>query len=363
VSTLVRHASRDIEHVVVCLTTARAGASPLPTTTRTVELGKPPGNSLAFLWRLARTLRDIRPDVVHTRNWSGLDGIIAARLAGLRTVVHGEHGWSIDDPEGLSVRRLRIRRLVSRWVREYTCVSKAIERWLREVVRVRQTVFQVYNGVDTATYRPGPGGPVRRTLGISEQAFVVGSVGRLDPIKDHVTLLSAFARFRAAHPGAVLVLIGDGPERARLEAAAGPGVQLLGQRDDVAELMRAFDVFALPSLNEGINNTILEAMASGLPVVATNTGGNPELVADGVTGLLLPRRQPTEIAAALHRYLVEPELARAHATAGRERAVSAFSVGAMVRSYEAVYRRMADPDGMAAAGRPLGERSSSPPAV
>jgi sugar transferase (PEP-CTERM/EpsH1 system associated) len=340
IATVVRHASPGVEHVVLCLAAAGESCRLLPEGTEVVALGKPPGNSLRFVLRLRKALRALRPDVVHTRNWGGVDGIVAARLGGLRTVCHGEHGWDMDDPEGASGRRIRVRRLLSRWVREITCVSAHMREWLERTVRVRAPVTQIYNGVDTQAFAPlGDGAATRARLGVDPHAFVVGTVGRLDPIKDHPSLLAAFARVRADEPGAVLLVVGDGPERERLAAAAGPGVRLLGSRTDVPALLRALDVFVLCSHNEGISNTLLEAMATGLPIVATRVGGNPELVRDGESGTLVPPAAPDALAAAMLRYRRDAALASAHGADARRDVVDRFGVAAMVRAYEAVWRR------------------------
>lgn len=339
IATVVRHGSEGFRHSIVCLTVSGASERLLPPGTDVVELKKPPGNSLRSIIKLRRILKELRPDVVHTRNWPGMDGIIAARLAGIRNVVHGEHGWGMDDPDGRSPKRMRIRRLLTRWVREYTCVSRAIERWLAEEIRVRRPVTQIYNGVDTDTFRPGTGEPVRAELGIPGDALVVGIVGRLDPIKDHPTLFQAFDRLRDKVPDARLLVVGDGPERARLESLAGEGVIFLGDRADVPEILRALDLFVLSSRNEGVSNTILEAMATGLPVVATRVGGNPELVKDGQTGTLVPTGDPVALAQALAAYAASPQRRVAGGATGRTWAVERFSIAAMVQGYETVWSR------------------------
>ena len=285
---VIRNRSRGFEHSVVCLTQSGEMARLLPKDTEVVEMHKPPGNSPRFVWRLSRTLKQLRPGVVHTRNWGGMDGVIAARVAGLRRVVHGEHGWDMADPEGRNRKRRLARRWLSRWVSEYTCVSRDIERWLREEVRIKRPVTQIYNGVDTEMLRPGDdGAAVRDELGIPGECFVAGIVGRLDPIKDHPTLFRALAALRAQGGDARLLVVGEGPEEDRLRAVAGEGVHFLGNRTDVPRVLQALDLFVLSSLNEGISNTILEAMAAGLPVVATRVGGNSELVEDGVSGRLV----------------------------------------------------------------------------
>jgi len=342
IATLVTSASPEFEHVIFCLTTSGKSESLLPPNTQIIELYKPPGNSPFFLLKLSRVLKNLRPDIVHTRNWSGMDGIIAARMAGIRAVVHGEHGWGMEDPQGLHQKRVLIRRFLSRWVSEYTCVSKQIENWLCNDVRVGKPVSQIYNGVDSEKYCPGNGRDrIRSELGLAADIPLVGVVGRLDPIKDHPTLFRAFEAVRTVLPEARLLVVGDGPERKRLESRAGDGVIFLGNRSDVPEILRALDLFVLPSLNEGISNTILEAMATGIPVVATRMGGNPELVEDNHTGILVRPSDPSALSNAILHYLENPDLIRRHGEAGRVRVNKSFSIPSMVRSYEAVYRCVA----------------------
>lgn len=328
--------SDEFDHTLVVLRYLHHITVPLPPGTEIVKMDKRPGISLRFLWRLSRTLKKLRPDVVQTRNWGSVEGIVAARLAGLRGVIHGEHGWSVVDPHGRDTKQVRARRFLSRWVREFTCVSRAIEQWLQDDVRVRVPITQIYNGIDTEAYRPGPeGAAVREELGVPADAWVLGMVARPDPIKDPATLFRAFAKVRERVPHACLVPVAFAPEEPM------DGVFPAGVRSDVAQVLRAFDVFALTSLNEGISNTILEAMATGLPVIATRVGGNPELIVDGETGRLFPVGADDELASILVEYATQPELCRAHGAAARQRVVSAFSLPSMVDGYRAVYRRVA----------------------
>jgi len=343
VATIIRHAADNFEHVVLCLSASGETARLLPHDTHVVELHKRPGNSPPFLLKLARVLRDLKPDIVHTRNWGGVDGILAARLANNRRIVHGEHGWDMGDPDGRNPKRVMLRRLVSPLVREYTCVSRHMRKWLLDEVRVKKSVTQIYNGIDTEVFSPDNDRfGIRRRMGIPERTFVIGTVSRLDPIKDHPTLFKAFKGLKKSTPGLRLLVIGDGPERKRLERLSTDGIHFLGQRSDTAELLRCLDLFVLPSLNEGISNTILEAMASGLPVVATKVGGNLELVQDGVNGILVDPGDTQGVASAIFSYVKDDRQRHSHGTSGCSMARQHFSVEAMVKSYEKVYERVAN---------------------
>lgn len=342
IATLARNSSEDIEHIIVCLSVSGASEKLLPSGVQIVELHKAPGNSPAFLWKLSRTIKSLCPSVVHTRNWSGMDGIIAARMAGIGSIVHGEHGWGMEDPDGLNSKRILVRRFLRHWVREYTCVSKSIESWLKKTIRVKRPVSQIYNGVDIDLYSPTKDkAGIRQSLGLANDSFLVGIVGRLDPIKNHSILFQAIETVRKQIPKVCLVVAGDGPERDRLEREAGRSTVFLGNRADVPELLRALDLFVLPSLNEGISNTILEAMASGLPVAATRVGGNPELVLDGSTGRLLPPCDPAAIVNAIMDFFENPTFRDSCSRAARDRIVANFGVDVMVEGYERVYRRVA----------------------
>jgi glycosyltransferase involved in cell wall biosynthesis len=189
---------------------------------------------------------------------------------------------------------------------------------------------------------------------------VFGTVGRMQEVKDQPTLARAFVRLLALHPElkatARLALVGDGPLRARCaEILAAAGIAdlawLPGERSDVADVLRACDVFVLPSLGEGISNTILEAMATGLPVVATAVGGNPELVTDGETGALTPAADPEAMARAMAPYALDESRRRTHGAAGRATAERRFSLEAMVAAYVDVYDHALAEKGIAPRGR------------
>jgi glycosyltransferase involved in cell wall biosynthesis len=181
---------------------------------------------------------------------------------------------------------------------------------------------------------------------MTSPAFVIGSIGRMQTVKDQLTLARAFVHLLARQPGARdrvrLVMIGDGPQREECrrileEGHAADLAWLPGSRDDIPEIVRLLDLFVLPSLTEGISNTILEAMASGVAVLATRVGGNPELVSEGTTGMLVPANDPEAMAEAMSFYMTTPKVAAVQGYNGRARVEARFSLEAMTEKYLAVY--------------------------
>ncbi len=342
VATLVSNASKNIEHVILCLTEVGNSTRLLPADTQIVPLNKPQGNSFRFLLKLVKLLKKLSPDVVHTRNWGGTDGIIAARMAGIRSIVHSEHGFGPENPKGDNKKRIWIHKVISPFVQEYICLSQPLKSWVEKNVTNRKPVQQIINGVDTELYSPGPSAEFKKKMGFDRQTMVIGIVASLNPIKDHLTLIRAFKKFQGVRPESALLVVGDGPERAKLEALSGSSkVLFLGDRSDVPDLMKIMDLFVLSSVNEGISNTIMEAMASGLPVAATQVGGNGELVINEETGLLFPSGDSNALYEIFKRYSENENLLKRHGKNGRKRAVDFFSVSSMVEQYERIWKRVA----------------------
>ena len=317
-----------------------------------VELNKQEGKDFRVYGRLWKVLRRLQPDIVHTRNLSGLEYLVPSTLAAVPGRIHGEHGRDVYDLDGMNAKYNLLRKITKPFVHQYVSVSVDLASWLIHTVGVHpDTVTQIYNGVDLQRFRPrngyrSPVGP--RGFAFSE-TMVVGTVGRMEAVKDQLTLVRSFLHLLGTEPNGRgrlrLVIIGDGSLRMEAQevlrdAKADHLAWLPGERDDIPDMMRGFDLFVLPSLREGISNTILEAMASGLPVVATRVGGNPELVIEGETGMLVPPSDPAAMANAIWTYLDHPEFLKAHGQAGRKRVEQHFNMEKMVNGYMEVYDKV-----------------------
>src|SRR5438105_4992523 len=298
------------------------------------------------VWRMRRQIyrlcRSLKPSIVHTRNQSGLDALLPARTAGARRIIHGEHGWDVDNLRGDKWKPALLRRLHAPLVNRYITVSRDLERYLVSEIGIAPSrIAQIYNGVDTDVFAPVS---ARHEAVLPSDfapagAIVVGTVGRLQPIKDQATLIRSVALVLREHPALRarlrVAVVGDGPLRASLldvvsKEGVGDIAWLPGAVDRVPDVLRSFHVFVLPSLNEGISNTILEAIASELPVLANTVGGNVELVDDGRTGRLFSPGDEERLAQMIVDYVEHPSLREAHAKAARRRAIEKFSLAAMV---------------------------------
>lgn len=346
VNVINRLSGKSYRHVVIALTEATGFRERLVEGVEVISLGKQPGKDPAAYWRLYRLLRKMHPDIVHTRNIGTLDCALIAYLAGVPLRIHGEHGWDVADPDG-TVRKYRLlRRVLFKFVNRVIAVSRDLERWLTEVVGVpAQKVQQIYNGVDTRRFRPTDE-TVRDNVEI-----VVGSVTRFAQIKDPMNLVNAFIEAHRQRKGLRLLMIGDGPlaktaasalDSAGIDSAAS----MPGFRDDIAAILRGMDVFVLGSKREGISNTILEAMATGLPVIATETGGNMELVIDQVNGKLVPPEDPAALAEAICSYVDQRTRIAEHGKASRARAVAEFSIRTMTDQYDHLYQELVAEKGL-----------------
>ena len=317
------------------------------------------GKGAAFQFnvaRLVRVMRAVRPVIVHSRNWGAIEAIVAARLARVPVAVHSEHGYELEMSSGRPWRRRLLRHGVYRIASTVTAVTNdlrdyfAIQAWWKP-----EAINVLYNGVDGQEFSPQPHmrAAVRRHLGIPTDALVIGSAGRVVPIKDFTTLLKAAEALMAEMLNLHVILVGSGTELSRLQEYVATSPQLAGRVvftgmvDRVADMLNAMDVFVLPTLMEGMSNTLLEALAVGLPVVATRVGGNPEVVAEGECGYLFTPQDLAELVSHLRTLLRDSRLRSDFGRSARERALRHFSLENMLRRYRDLYIDLAMRRGVA----------------
>ena len=311
-------------------------------------LGKRGRFDLTVIGRLCRVIRGFRPEIVHTWMFSSnLVGRIAAIICRVPVIIGSERA--------ADVWKGRLHRLADRFLARRTAAVMANAEGLRDFCvdflgLPSEKIEVIYNGLDLAEF------DARAAAGVSaptpqQRGAVIGVVGRLDEQKGHPWLLRAMALLDRDETD--LWVVGHGPAEGRLRAEAADlglaNVHFLGQRDDVPALLRQMDILALPSLWEGMPNAVMEAMAASLPVVATAVHGTPELVDDGVTGILAPARNVSALCAALRRLLDDGDLRRRMGEAGRRRIAERFSEEKMTAStielYERLLRSAADRNG------------------
>lgn len=304
-----------------------------------------------FLVRcFARIIRAYRPHIVHSRNWGAIEAVFAARLAGVPVVIHSEHGYELDMLAGLPLRRRLMRRAAYALADAVFTVSADLRAYHARQAWVSPSRIRLLaNGVDSARFAPPniAKSAARARLGLPADTFLAGSVGRLVPIKGHAALLDAAEMVMRRGVDLSIALVGDGSEleRLRARAAASPHlsqrVHFLGASKNVPDALQALDAFVLPSISEGMSNTLLEAMSVGLPVVVTRVGGNSELVADHSTGLLVPVGNTSELAAQLETLALNPQLRRDLGAAARARILAEYRLDLMLDRYRNLYKELA----------------------
>lgn len=344
--------SHRFEHVVLSLTTTSdfRDRVTLPGV-RFIELHKKPGHAIPLYPRIWRLVRELQPDVVHTCNLAALELVPLAWLARVPLRIHAEHGWDAHDPEGLSLRYRLVRKLYKPFVSHYVAVSRDLYEYLGNAIGIpKERRSLVSNGVDIDIFRPSDGilaSPAGCPFAGSEH-WVIGTVGRMQSVKNQPLLARAFVRLVQDHPEAAdrlrLVMVGDGPLRAEVEEILVRNqlmhlAWLPGIRADIADLLRCMSCFVLPSRAEGTSCTLQEAMACGLPVVATAVGGTPELIESGVNGQLVPSEDEASMADALWMYYQQPQKAHHQGLIARQTVVERYSLSKMVGKYKDLFSR------------------------
>jgi glycosyltransferase involved in cell wall biosynthesis len=342
---LALHLDRSRYNVTVCATRSAGNYQPLldAAGVRTVIIGRRSRWEMHKLLGLVRLLRRQPVHVLHTHLFgSNTWGRLLGRLAGVPVIVAHEH-WSSKSRREMWIDHLLYR--LSDRILVPSRMSKRLVASSDDIPPDRISV--VYNGVDITQFDKSDREAARAELGIEPDNLAIGSVGRLSIDKGgQDILLRSLAHLREAHPEAKLLFVGKGPLRSDLqqlaqELAQGGAVIFTGQRADVPRLLSAMDIFVLPSLREALPIAVLEAMAARVPVIATRVGGVPEIVQDGLNGLLVPPGDEATLHVVLERLVADPQLRLTLGQAGRDHVEASFTLDKMVTKVEGIYEELA----------------------
>ncbi|MCB1667803.1 MAG: TIGR03088 family PEP-CTERM/XrtA system glycosyltransferase [Porticoccaceae bacterium] len=350
VNIINRAPRKRYRHAIICLTDADDFASRITAPgVEIIQLHKKPGHDIRLYWRLLKTLKRLKPVIVHTRNLTSLEmQALTFFLPGVRRI-HGEHGRDIHDLDGSNRKYNFLRKVFRPFIHCYIAVSHDLGQWLKTVVGVpSEKVKQIYNGVDIERFLPAAhkNAALLPANFLPRDAIVIGAVGRIAEVKNQRSLILAVDQVLKAKPELVdrlrVMLVGDGPLLAGIKTLVSDLrlsdiIWLPGDRTDIPQLLQQMDIFVLPSLAEGVSNTVLEAMATGLPVIATRVGGNPELVEEDVNGLLVDVDDSQQLAKALLKLIEQPELRQGLGQQGLKKVSETFNWQKTVAQYLAVY--------------------------
>jgi sugar transferase (PEP-CTERM/EpsH1 system associated) len=298
-------------------------------------------------WRLVMRLRRLiqlaKVDVVHSHNWATfLYAVLAAKWAGI-AIIHGEHGKNNEELNEHNRPKYWAKRILGRRVESIVTVSHAIaDEWAGYRIPIDR-IQCIQNGVDTERFRPTDAEvEYRRQFGLAEEGWMFGSVGRFDPIKNYDVLVAAFAQLHRSFPKAHLAFLADGPcegslRRLAAELGVADSIYWLGRRSDPEKFLRALDIFVLPSKSEGMSNVVLEAMASGLPVVCADLPGHREVFDPGHEGIVISPCTAETLAAELMQLAPDTQRRTSLGEAARRKVVERFSIKRMIADYERLY--------------------------
>ncbi|HHL72461.1 MAG TPA: glycosyltransferase [Bacteroidetes bacterium] len=312
-----------------------------PQRCKLIEIGRKWGNDASLPFKIARVCRQHEIDIMHTTAWGTLlEGFFGARLGKVPAFIHVEHGTIKAD----SFKHKLVQRFVWNRSEHILSISHIHRQSLARAIGFDvEKIGVVENGVDLEKFKlESNGRDFKSLVGLPPETPVFGSVGRIVHVKNYPLLLRAAKKVFQQMPEARLLMIGAGPMYTDLRQLAKEldiedNVIFMRWRKNVLDYLRAMDIFVLSSFSEGMSISILEAMASSLPVIATDVGGNPELVLDGETGLLVPSDNDEEMAAAILTLLRDPEKRKRFAAAGRKRVEENYTLQLMIRRYEQLY--------------------------
>ena len=309
-------------------------------------LPPPPGKrKLWYALPFSKMLREVRPDLLVTYNWGAMDAVLASRIAPVCPVIHAEDGFSADEATRLKLRRVWMRQLALNGVQAVVVPSQTLVKLAISRYGVRSDrVLWIPNGVDTQRFQPSPNQEWRQARGISEKSLLFGYIGRLGTEKNLGMMLRAFARLN--RPDTRLALIGEGACRGELEELArtleiADKVLFTGPIENIAPCYQALDVFLMSSTTEQMSIALLEAMATGLPVISTDVGDSANVLGDPGAPAVVPSGDLEAYANSLRAISADAALRSRLGTANRDRCVREYSLNAMIAEYRRLYEKMA----------------------
>lgn len=305
------------------------------------SFNRKPGFDVSLIRDIRRHIKDHDIDVLHCHQYTPYVYGLLGSLGTKTKVIFTEHGRFYPDER--RVKRVLINPLLNNLTAHVTAISSATLDALVEFENFpRKKIKVIYNGIDDQRFIRQGNQDIRIELDISQEAYILGTVARLDPIKNHKMMINAMKAVNEKFPKTYLVIVGDGAEKECLEALAKSlkltdRIIFTGYREDTEKFYAAMDIFLLTSFSEGTAMTLLEAMAAGLPCIVTGVGGNPEIVKDGETGFVIPSDDVKVLAEKICMLLKDIDLKKRMGHAGRKRFEERFTVDKMVREYETLY--------------------------
>ncbi|MBF0265650.1 MAG: glycosyltransferase [Gammaproteobacteria bacterium] len=337
----INNLNEGFEHTVVSLTEiAQYASENLNYQIPLIALNKKPGNDFSIYGRLYKLLKEIKPDVLHTYNLPTLEYQLIAFFAGVKIRIHAEHGRDISDPEGKNKKYNILRRVINPFVKHWVTVSNDLYLWLQTTVKIADHKNKlIYNGVDTEIFKPS---------NKVHNGFIIGTIGRFDPIKNQKILIDTFLHIKNTEPELIshlkICIIGKGDEFENIQQLIKQNdlenyFDLPGVKYDINEQLNNFDIFVLPSIAEGVPMTLLEAMSVGLPSICSNVGGIPEVLPHN-SGYLVAPENVQELSEKLIELMKDANKRKEMGQNARKQVIENFSIQAMVNQYKKLYSKL-----------------------
>ncbi|NOY84208.1 MAG: glycosyltransferase [Nitrospirae bacterium] len=315
-----------------------------PKRVQVISLNKKGGNNPILIYKICLLLKKIGADIVQTHNWgTAFEGILGAKLARVPAIIHAERG-TIEDKR----HNIILQRFLWSFPNQILSVSQAHRQKMTDLVGFpHEQIRAIVNGVDTDLFFPNPEikKEIRKKLGLKKDSFCIGTVGSLRPVKNQLLLINACKTILHNFENVEVMIVGEGPLKAQLKQEVktlgfSEKIHFAGGQTNIPEILNALDVFVLPSLSEGMPNAVLEAMACGIPVIATSVGGVPEVIEDGKNGMLISSGDEEALILSLGEVIQDQEKRLSFGIEAQRRAKTYFSLKNMVSEYQMFYESL-----------------------